>query len=151
MKKFFKNFIIAVKDIINAFKFRNEMKTLELADDEDFTKLDLHTNWLGNVVYTQVNFTDRELVDADYSIHDMVLKKMQVYVDFFNKHNWCEYLYPQVSNLQEEDGNITLTYIFLFIYKPIVFTFWKLIKFLLLIGGISTIIYYLIWYIGMYM
>lgn len=151
MKKFFKNFIIAVKDIINAFKFRNEMKTLELTDDEDFTKLDLHTNWLGNVVYTQVNFTDRELVDADYSIHDMVLKKMQVYVDFFNKHNWCEYLYPQVSNLQEEDGNITLTYIFLFIYKPIVFTFWKLIKFLLLIGGISTIIYYLIWYIGTYM
>lgn len=151
MKKFFKNFIIAVKDIINAFKFRNEMKTLELTDDEDFTKLDLHTNWLGNVVYTQVNFTDRELVDADYSIHDMVLKKMQVYVDFFSKHNWCEYLYPQVSNLQEEDGNITLTYIFLFIYKPIVFTFWKLIKFLLLIGGISTIIYYLIWYIGMYM
>ena len=151
MRKFFSNFVIAIKDIINAVKFRNEMKSLEMLDDEEFANLDLHTNWLGNVVYTQVNFTDRELVDADYSIHTMVLRKMQNYVDFFNKHNWSEYLYPQVSNLQEEDGNITLTYMFLFVYKPIVFTFWKLIKFLLLLGAMGVGIYWLIWYIGTFM
>lgn len=148
MKRFFSNIVIAVKDIINAVKFRNHMKSLELMEDEEFTNLDLHTNWLGNVVYTQVNFTDRELVDADYSIHTMVLKKMQSYVDFFNKHSWSEYLYPQVSNLQEDDGNITLTYMFLFVYKPIVFTFWKLIKFLIGLGILGTCIYYGIWYIG---
>lgn len=151
MKKFFNNLVIAFKDIINAIKFRNEMKSLEMMEEEEFTNLDLHTNWLGNVVYTQVNFTDRELVDADYSIHNMVLKKMQKYVDFFNKHNWSEYLYPQVSNLQEEDGNITLTYMFLFVYKPIVFTFWKFIKFLLLLGGLGVGIYWLVWYIGTFM
>lgn len=151
MKKFFNNLVIAFKDIINAVKFRNEMKSLEMMEDEEFTNLDLHTNWLGNVVYTQVNFTDRELVDADYSIHNMVLKKMQKYVDFFNKHNWSEYLYPQISNLQEEDGNITLTYMFLFVYKPIVFTFWKLIKFLLLLSAMGVGIYWLIWYIGTFM
>lgn len=151
MRRFFSNFVIAIKDIINAVKFRSEMKTLEMLEDEEFTNLDLHTNWLGNVVYTQINFTDRELVDADYSIHTMVLKRMQNYVDFFNKHNWSEYLYPQVSNLQEEDGNITLTYMFLFVYKPIVFTFWKLIKFLLLVGAMGVSIYWLIWYIGTFM
>lgn len=151
MKRFFSNIVIAVKDIINAVKFRNHMKSLEMMEDEEFTNLDLHTNWLGNVVYTQINFTDRELVDADYSIHTMVLKRMQKYVDFFNKHNWSEYLYPQVSNLQEEDGNITLTYMFLFVYKPIVFTFWKFIKFLLLVGAMGVSIYWLIWYIGTFM
>lgn len=151
MRRFFSNFVIAIKDIINAVKFRSDMKTLEMLEDEEFTNLDLHTNWLGNVVYTQINFTDRELVDADYSIHTMVLKRMQKYVDFFNKHNWSEYLYPQVSNLQEDDGNITLTYMFLFVYKPIVFTFWKLIKFLLLVGAMGVSIYWLIWYIGTFM
>lgn len=151
MKKFFSNIVIAFKDIINAVKFRNEMKSLEMMEDEEFTNLDLHTNWLGNVVYTQVNFTDRELVDADYSIHTMVLRKMKKYVDFFNKSNWSEYLYPQISNLQEEDGNITLTYMFLFVYKPIVFTFWKLIKFLLLLSAMGVGIYWLIWYIGTFM
>lgn len=151
MKRFFKNFGIAIKDIYNAFKFRNEIKTLEVGEDEEFVKLNLHTNWLGNVAYTQLNFTEKDLIDNDYSIHDMTLKGIQPYVDYFEKLGWADYLIPQISNLQEEDGEITLSYIYLFVYMPKVFTFWKLFKLLLSIGALGGIIYSIIWYIGTYM
>lgn len=151
MKKFFNNFIIACKDIFNAFKFKKQMKLYELSEDDEFQKLNLHTNWLGNVVYTQINFTERDLVDVDYSVHDMVMKGMEPYIDYFKKINWAEYLIPQVSNLQEEDGEMTLSYIYLFMFIPKVFTFGKLIKLLLAIAIIVSAIWGGIWYIGTYM
>ena len=148
MKKFFVNLWVACLDIINAFKFRNEMKSLDIGDDEKFRALKLKTNWLGNVVYTQLDFTEKELIDNDYSIHDLTLNAMKPYIEFFEELGWADYLIPQVSNLQEEDGNMTLSYIYLFVFVPKVFTFWKIIKFLFSIAALTSGIWWLVWYIG---
>lgn len=150
MKQFFKNFIIACKDILNAFSFKKHMKLLEAMEEEEFVKLDLHTNWLGNVVYTQINFTEKDLIDVDYSVHDMVMKGMNPYIDYFKKMGWAEYLIPQVSNLQEED-EMTLSYLYLFVFVPKVFTFWKLFKLLFSVAALTSGIWLLVWYIGTYM
>ena len=151
MKKFFYNLFVAYKDIINAFKFRKEMKNKEKNLDSEFKELGLSVNWLGNVVYTQVNCTDRELVDADYSINDMVMKKLKPYVDYFGKLQWGEYLIPQVSNLQDETGEMTLSFLFLFVYEPIVFTFGKLFKLLLLMGVLGVSVWGIVQYIETFM
>lgn len=151
MGKIFRNIFIAIKDIINFFVFRREMKILDIGSDEEFKNLKLKRNWLGNVVYAQIDCSDRELVDADYSIYDLSMKKMQPYIDFFNKLKWSEYLVPEIANLQDEDGEITLSFLFLFVYRPIVFTFWKLIVFLMSLGLLSVLIYFVIWCIGTYM
>lgn len=152
MGTFFRNLITAIKDIFNAYKFRKEIKTLELLEDEDFRELNLKTNWLGNVVYTQIDFTDEALAERDYSVHDMVMAGMKPYIDFFEKIGWSEYLIPQVSNLtEEENGNMTLSYLYLFVFVPKVFSFWKLLKLILALTGIGGIIYGIVWYIGTYM
>lgn len=151
MIRFFKNFLIAIKDIINFFNFRREMKYLEMENDEKFKELKLKRNWLGNVIYAQVDCNDRELVDADYSIYDLTMKKIQPYVNYFGELNWSEYLVPEIANLQDEEGEITLSFLFLFVYKPIVFTFWKLIKFILLLGIIAALVFLSLWCIETYM
>ena len=116
MKKFFVNLWISCLDIINAFKFRNEIKTLDIGDDEEFRALKLQTNWLGNVVYTQLDFTEKDLMDNDYSIHDMTLNAMKPYIEYFEELGWADYLIPQISNLQEENGDMTLSYVYLFVF-----------------------------------
>lgn len=151
MKKFFINLSTSFMDIINAFKFKRQMKYLEISEDEEFKKLNLHTNWLGNVVYTQINFTEKDLMNVDYSVYDLAMEGIKPYVEYFDKNGWSEYLVPQISNIEDENGEMTLSYMYLFIYMPKVFTFWKMIKFLSFITILIFTIYYGIkWYIGMY-
>jgi hypothetical protein len=148
----FKNLITSIKDIFNAYNFRKEMKTLEIMEDEEFQNLKLKTNWLGNVVYTQIDFSDQALAEHDYSVHDMVMSAMQPYISYFEKIGWADYLIPQVSNLTDEDnGDMTLSYLYLFVFVPKVFSFWKLLKLILALTGLGGIIYGIVWYIGTYM
>lgn len=150
MNKFLKwinnlSFIIEIKDIINFFKFRYQMKKLEKTDI-DFLNFNFKRNWLGNVIYFQVNCTDEELANYNYSPVDMVMNKIQKEINYFNDKGWGDYLIPEVINFVDDDNNKTLSYLILFMYTPIKFSFSKLVyrlflMILLILGGYFGYIY----------
>lgn len=157
MKKFLyrlqiTSFWLFFKDIFMFFKFRHNMKSLERHNDEEFIKHGFKTNTIGNIVYTQLNLTEKEIADTGYNPIKAVQKKMDAHIDYFCDNGYGNYLVPQISNFQDDDGNISLSYLILYIFAPIKFSFWKLIKILFSVGLISAICYFgYIWYIGTYM
>lgn len=147
-----KNFgiVICIIDIINFFKFRRQTKQWA-KNDKEFKNLGLNVNALGNVVYTQITCSDEDLARHDYSPLDMVMNAIKPHIDFLTDAGWGEYLIPQITNFVDENGNNSLSYLVLFVYSPIRFTFTKLIKFLLYIGVIIGLIFLVKWFIGTYM
>lgn len=147
-----KNFglFVCITDIINFFRFRHQTKQWA-KNDKTFKNLGLNVNALGNVVYTQITCSDEDLARYDYSPMDMVMNTIKPHIDFLTDAGWGEYLIPQITNFVDEHGNNSLSYLVLFVYSPIRFTFTKLIKFLLYIGVIIGLIFLVKWFIGTYM
>lgn len=124
-----------IQDVINYFKFRREMTHEFYVRDSKFNKLGLHLNWLKNIVYTQINCTDEDLMNANYDQETMVLRKIRPMVEYLGTElNWSDYLIPQISNFVDEDGEPSLSFGILFVYTPYRLTWTKAI-----IGLISTI------------
>lgn len=132
-------FVQCAKDLINYFRFKKEMKTEFYRKDSQFNKLDLHLNWLGNVVYTQLNFKNEDFMNFNYDAEAMVTKRIQPIVEYLSRDmNWGDYLTPQISNFVDEDNNPTLSYGVLFVYSPYRLTVGKLIMNFLVTVGIIT-------------
>lgn len=135
--------LIKIKDIINFFKFRNQMRKLKKSDNM-FNDLKLNHNWLGNIVYTQLNCTDDDIAKYNYSPIDAVMNAIKPHIDYLTELGWGEYLIPEITNFIDEDGNNTLSYLVLFVYAPIKFSLlkfvYKLIA-LLVLGIIGYILY----------
>ena len=131
--------IIEIKDIINFFKFKHDMKKHQ--NDAKFKSLNLNRNWLGNIVYTQVNCTEDELQINGYSPIDMVMNKIKPHIDYLTDLGWGEYLIPEITNFVDEDDNPTLTYLVIFLYTPIKFSFGKLFYRLLILSIITVLTY----------
>lgn len=147
-----KNFdiVICIIDIINFFKFRRQTKQWA-KNDKDFKNLGLNVNALGNVVYTQITCSDEDLARHDYSPLDMVMNTIKPHIDFLTDAGWGEYLIPQITNFVDEHGNNSLSYLILFVYSPIRFTFAKLLRFILYTGAITGLIFCIKWFIETYM
>ena len=146
----FRKIKIFILDIINFFVFSHQMKKLS-NESTEFNSLGLKVNSIGNVVYFQLNCTDNELVENNYSPIDMVMNKIKNHIDYMNELGWGEYLIPQITNFVDDKGNQTLSYLILFIYSPILFTFRKLFYFILGTGGIVGIYFIIKWLIETYM
>lgn len=142
--------IICIIDIINFFRFRHQAKWWA-KNDKNFINLGLDVNSIGNVVYTQLNCSDEDLARYDYSPIDMVMNAIKPHIDFLTDAGWGEYLIPQITNFVDDKGNNSLSYLILFVYSPISFTFTKLIKFLLYTGIITAMIFFVKWFIETYM
>ena len=108
-----------ILDIKNYFKFRKEMTREFYSRDSKFNKLGLHMNWLKNIVYTQINCTDEDLMNANYDQETMVLKKIKPMVDYLSEDlGWSDYLSPQISNFVDDSNEPTLSYGILFVFTP---------------------------------
>lgn len=112
---------IKIKDVINFFKFRHQMRNLKKTDIT-FNELKLNYNWLGNIVYTQLNCTEDEIAKYNYSPIDVVMNKIKPHIDYLTGLGWGEYLIPEVTNFIDDEGNNTLSYLILFVYSPIKFS-----------------------------
>lgn len=129
------NFILKIKDIINFFKFRYQMRKLKKSDTL-FNELNLNYNWLGNIVYTQLNCTDEEIAKYNYSPIDVVMNKIKPHIDYLTDNGWGEYLIPEIINFVDDNGNNTLSYLVLFVYTPIKFS---LLRFFYQVIGLSIL------------
>ena len=141
------NFFQGFRDIINFFRFRKEMKGLYKMRDSKFNKFNLRVNKFGNILYTQINCSDNDLMNADYNYEKMIYMKLQPVIDYLSDElNWGDYLTMQVQNfVEEESGEPSLSYGILFIYTGYTMTmtkaFWiTLISLIILIGGIISLI-----------
>ena len=106
-----------VKDLSNFFKFRRQIKKEIKRRDSTFNKLRLKQNWLGNIIYVQINCTDEDLMNANYNAEAMLDIKLKPIVSYLSGElGWGDYLVPQISNFVDEDENITLSYGVLFIF-----------------------------------
>ena len=105
------------KDLSNFFKFRRQIKKEIKRRDSTFNKLKLKQNWLGNIIYVQINCTDEDLTNANYNAEAMLDIKLKPIVSYLSGElGWGDYLVPQISNFVDEDENITLSYGVLFIF-----------------------------------
>lgn len=105
------------KDLSNFFKFRRQIKKEIKRRDSTFNKLRLKQNWLGNIIYVQIDCTDEDLMNANYNAEAMLDIKLKPIVSYLSGElGWGDYLVPQISNFVDEDENITLSYGVLFIF-----------------------------------
>ena len=120
------------KDLSNFFKFRRQIKKEIKRRDSTFNKLKLKQNWLGNIIYVQINCTDEDLMNANYNAEAMLDIKLKPIVSYLSGElGWGDYLVPQVSNFVDEDENITLSYGILFIFTGYKLTFTNFITYTL--------------------
>lgn len=125
-------------DIKNFFRFRKDIKR-ELAEPKSgMNNLGIKRNWLGNILYMQINCTDTDLMNAGYDFDRMVMIKLKPAVQYLGQDlGWSEYLVPQVNNFVDEEGNPTLSYGILFIYTGYRMTLTKALLWML--GMLGTI------------
>lgn len=104
----------------------------------------MKVNWLGNVIYYQLNCTEEDLQRFDYHPDDMVVYKMKPVIDYMNELEWSEYLVPQINNFVDSEGHMTLSYGILLVYTPFKFRLYKFLTWPLIFGGIGFGLYELI-------
>ena len=120
------------KDLSNFFKFRRQIKKEIKRRDSTFNKLRLKQNWLGNIIYVQIDCTDEDLMNANYNAEAMLDIKLKPIVSYLSGElGWGDYLVPQISNFVDEDENITLSYGVLFIFAGYKLTFTNFITYTL--------------------
>ena len=130
----------AFMDFKNFFKFKKDISR-ELSEPKSgMNTLGIKRNWLGNILYVQINCTDSDLRNADYNFDRMVMTKLKPVVQYLGKDlGWSDYLVPQVNNFVDEDNNPSLSYGVLFVFTGYSLTLTKLLyTFMFIIGLISV-------------
>lgn len=124
-------------DIKNFFKFKKDVKREFYLRDSKFNKFKLKRNWLGNIIYVQLDFSDEDLMNANYDSETMVMRRLQPIIEYLSRElDWGDYLRPQISNFIDEDENPSLSYGVLFIFTPVRLTLNKFMMNLLVTGGL---------------
>ncbi len=127
----------SIQDIRNFFRFKKDIKREIKRRDSKFNKFKLKKNWLGNVIYVQIDCDNEDLMNANYDAENMLKIKLSPIVSYLSSElNWGDYLTPQISNFVDEDGNLTLSYGILFVFTGYRLTFTRALVYLLLSLGI---------------
>ena len=130
-------FVQCIKDLSNFRKFKKDIKREFQRRDSLFNKYKLQKNWLGNVVYVQIDCSDEDLMNANYDSETMVMRRLQPIIEYLSRElDWGDYLTPQISNFIDEDENPSLSYGVLFIFTPVRLTIPKFIMNLFVSGGL---------------
>lgn len=121
-------FVQCIKDLSNFRKFKKDIKREIQRRDSLFNKYKLQKNWLGNVVYVQIDCSDEDLMNANYDSETMLKMKLSPIVTYLSSElGWGDYLTPQISNFVDEDGNPSLSFGVLFVFSGYRLTFTKAI------------------------
>jgi hypothetical protein len=136
-------FVQAIMDFRNFFKFRKEIGRELREPKSGMNSLGIKRNWLGNILYVQINCSDVDLRNADYDFDRMVMTKLKPIVQYLGQDlGWSDYLVPQVNNFVDENDNPSLSYGVLFVFTGYSLTLTKLLfTFLVTLGVIGGSIY----------
>ena len=140
----------SIKDFSNFFKFRKMIRKEFKIRDSKFNKYNLKYNWLGNIVYVQINCTEEDFMNAYYDEEKMLDMKLAPIVSYLSSDlGWGDYLTPQISNFVDDDNNPSLSYGVLFIFTGYRLTLTKalfgmLFSLAALGVGIWAILHYLV-------
>lgn len=140
----------SIKDFFNFFKFRRMIRKEFKIRDSKFNKFNLKYNWLGNIVYVQINCTEEDFMNAYYDAEKMLDMKLAPIVSYLSSElGWGDYLTPQISNFVDDDNNPSLSYGVLFIFTGYKLTmtkvFFTFLFLLLALGvGIWAILHFLV-------
>ena len=143
-------FVQCMKDLSNFRKFKKDIKREFQRRDSLFNKYKLKKNWLGNVIYVQLDFSDEDLMNANYDSETMLKIKLSPIVTYLSSElGWGDYLTPQISNFVDEDGNPSLSFAIMFVFDGYRLTFRKLLINILvslgiLSGGIWALCHFLV-------
>lgn len=138
-------FIQCFYDLINFFKFRKMIKNEMKRADSKMTQLNIKRNWLGNILYVQLNCTDTDFMNAEYVYDRMLMIKLKPYIEYLSKElGWTDYLVPQISNFVDDEGNMSLSFGILFIFTGYSLTLTKfLIGMLTFFGLLGAGLWYI--------
>ena len=121
-------FVQAIIDFKNFFKFRSDISREMSEPKSGFNSLHLQRNWLGNILYVQINCTNADFMNAGYDYDRMVMIKLKPIVQYLGQDlGWSDYLVPQVNNFVDENDNPSLSYGVLFIFTGYSLTLTKLL------------------------
>ena len=130
MKQFF-------VDLSNFFKFKRDVKSELARANSKMTRYNIKPNWLGNILYTQVNCEEIDLINCEYDSFQMLSNRIKPIVHYLSEElGWGEYLVPQISNFVDEEGNPSLSYGVLFIFTGYKLTLTKALVLILVLLGI---------------
>lgn len=126
-------------DFKNFFKFKKEISR-ELSEPKSgMNTLGIKRNWLGNILYVQINCTETDLMNAGYDFDRMVMIKLKPIVKYLGQDlGWSDYLVPQVNNFVDENDNPSLSYGVLFIFTGYSLTLTKLLYTVLITLGLLS-------------
>ena len=126
-------------DFKNFFKFKKEISR-ELSEPKSgMNALGIKRNWLGNILYVQINCTETDLMNAGYYFDRMVMIKLKPIVKYLGQDlGWSDYLVPQVNNFVDENDNPSLSYGVLFIFTGYSLTLTKLLYTVLITLGLLS-------------
>ena len=132
--------IQAFMDFKNFFKFKKDISR-ELSEPKSgMNSLGIKRNWLGNILYVQINCTDTDLRNADYNFDRMVMTKLKPVIQYLGQDlGWSDYLVPQVNNFVDENDNPSLSYGVLFVFTGYNLTLTKLLYTFLALAGIICV------------
>lgn len=142
--------IQSIRDFRNFVQFRKDVKSEMARANSKMTRLNIKKNWLGNILYVQINCTDADLMNCEYDYNRMLMMKMKPIVDYLGDElQWGEYLVPQVNVFVDEDGNPSLSYGVLFLFMGYSLTMTKFLVYAILVlaalgGGIFALFHYLL-------
>lgn len=126
-------------DIKAYILFRRDIKREKRKPNSILNTFGIKNNWLGNILYTQINCTDGDFISADYSYDRMLENKLKPIVKYLSSDlGWGDYLVPQISHFVDDEGKPTLSFGVLFIFSGYSLTLSKIIfSILLLIGFVG--------------
>ena len=141
--------IQGIRDFKNFLQFRKDISEENKRARSKMTLYNIKRNWLGNILYVQINCTDADLMNNDYDYDRMLLMKMRPIVDYLSRElGWGEYLVPQVNNFVDDEGNPSLSYGILFIFTGYSLTMTNfLFTSLFIIGAICAGVWSLFHYV----
>ena len=102
-----------------AFKrFKKDIKRELKNSNSLMNKFSLKSNWLGNILYMQLNCTESDFLSADYSYDRMLENKIMPVVQYLSSTlGWGDYLVPQISQFVDDDGEPALSFGVMFIFQ----------------------------------
>jgi hypothetical protein len=126
-------------DIKAYILFRRDIKREKRKTNSILNTFGIKSNWLGNILYAQINCTDGDFISADYSYDRMLENKLKPIVNYLSSDlGWGDYLVPQISHFVDDEGEPTLSFGVLFIFSGYSLTLSKIIfSILFLIGFVG--------------
>jgi hypothetical protein len=132
-------------DLVNLLKFIRQIGREKRNKDSKFNEFGLQRNWLGNIIYVQIDGDDTDLMGADFNPNGVLDTKLKPIVTYLGTElGWSDYLVPVISNFVTDDDKLTLSYGVMFMFTGYSLTltklFWGALLSILGIAGCITAI-----------